>query len=430
MKNRFLGHFGLVRPFRFERVLVLLVALFLLSAVALVAVLLLGREAGLQADTRSLNWGTPRGWFFVYLTGLLALSLVLAPWWRMAAVLLSLVAIEIGLGFGAVALYLARVTPTLTLFPENYNRPLYRWHPLLQAVAVPTPPHKVATARVFINSLGLRGPERTADDFKDRIVVALFGGSTTLDASNDDGESWADMLQRSLGDRYLVVNHGAPGYTTAEHVLQTAFYDSAFGVPPHCSVYYVGWNDLTNAHLRGLDPGYADHHMPGQIDFLEARRLGPPVFSISPVLKLTARAVALAFDTARPIGAAQGRMASGPDPVLDGIYARNIRTISAINRQRGIPTVWVGQVMNPDRTSSQVMQGWIPFVSPEDSPALFVHFNGLLQREATSLGDPYVDVPRTDFSDRDFIDEGHFSPAGARNFAGHLVPPVVAACGR
>ena len=266
--------------------------------------------------------------------------------------------------------------------------------------------------------------------FKDKIVVALFGGSTTLDFSNRNGESWGDLLQRSLGDRYAVVNHGAPGYTTAEHVIQTAFYQDAFGVSPHCSVYYVGWNDLTNAHIEGLDPGYANYHMPGQIDFLDARRLGPPLFSISPMLKLLSRFVAIAFDTARPAGAPPGHVASGADPVLDEIYLRNIRTISAINRQRGFATLWVDQVMNPERVSSRTMRGWIPFVPPQDTPTLFVHFNKLLQREAASLGDTYANIPEAVFTDRDFIDEGHFSPSGARKFAAQLFHAVMSACPR
>ena len=430
MKDALLHYFGLTRPFRFERFLILAISVAMLMVVGLGAIVLLGRDAAADGGSRGLTWGTPRGWYFVYLAALLGLALMLAPRWRIATGLLSLAAIEIGLGFGAAALYLANVIPAAGLFPENYNRPLFQWHPLLQAVPVPTSSHEARTARVLINSHGLRGPERTAEQLKDKTIIALFGGSTTLDFSNRDGESWGDLLQKSLGDSYAVVNHGAPGYTTAEHVIQTAFYESAFGTPPHCAVYYVGWNDLANAHVEKLDRGYANYHLPGQIDFLEARRLGPPFFSISPVLKLLSRFVAIAFDTARPPGAPPGRVSSAPDPALDAIYARNIRTISAINRQRGISTLWIGQIMNPKTKSSLVMRGWIPFVPPQDTPNLFVHFNKILRREAANLRDTYVDVPLAAFSDRDFIDEGHFSPPGAANFMAHVLQSVMAACRR
>lgn len=73
-----------------------------------------------------------------------------------------------------------------------------------------------------------------------------------------EGETWGDRLEQMLGaDRVAVINHGVPGYSTAEHVSQTAFYEHTHGVPPRCSIYYIGWNDLWNSHVRNLDPGYA-----------------------------------------------------------------------------------------------------------------------------------------------------------------------------
>ncbi len=31
---------------------------------------------------------------------------------------------------------------------------------------------------------------------------------------------------------------------------------------PCCAVYFVGGQDIPNAHFRNLDPGYADYHAP------------------------------------------------------------------------------------------------------------------------------------------------------------------------
>ena len=67
-------------------------------------------------------------------------------------------------------------------------------------------------------------------------------------------------------DRCAVINHGVPGYSSVEHVVQTAFYDHAFGRRPDCALYYVGWNDLRSAGLPHLDSGYADYHLRSQID--------------------------------------------------------------------------------------------------------------------------------------------------------------------
>jgi lysophospholipase L1-like esterase len=418
-------HFGLERPFRFGRVLILL-ATIVLAIVVLAAAIALWARGGAE---RGLSWGTPRGWYFVYLSGLLALALVIARWPRKAAVVLALASLEIGLGLGSAVLYVTHLSTGAGLFPNNYHRPFYDWHPLLQAVPQPTPPDQAATARVHITAERLRGRDRTPQDLQGKTMVALFGGSTALDFSNADGESWPDRLEQKLGpDRYAVINHGAPGYTTAEHLVQTAFYQRAFGVAPHCAVYYVGWNDLTNAHIEGLDPGYADFHMPGQIDFLGARRMDRPAFTISPVFRILSRLFVFWFDTARPVGTPPGQVQPGPDPRLAEIYRSNIHAISAINKERGIVTLWIGQVMNRERPTSDTMRGWLQFVTPSQMLPMIARYNELLQHEAAILGDRYVDVPIAAFNDADFIDEGHFSPAGASKFATAVAPAIDEAC--
>lgn len=426
--SRIRTHFGLERPYQFGRVLVLLAATALAIVVLAAALFFWTREG--RAD-RGLSWGTPRGGYFVYLTVLLALALLVARWPRMAATVLSLAALEIGFGFGSAALYVARFTTSNPFFPDNYNRPLYVWHPLLQAVPEPTPPDQAATTKVHITAERLRSRERTPQELQDKTVIAVFGGSTTMDFGNPDGESWPDRLEQKLGGgRYAVINHGTPGYTTAEHVLQTVFYARAFDTAPHCALYYIGWNDLTNAHVQGLDPGYANFHMPGQIDFLGARRLDHPLLTISPVLHTLTRLLSLAVDTPRPAGTPPGRIEPGPDPKLDAIYRSNIHAISAINRERDIVTLWVGQVMNPDRTSSTTMRGWLPFVTPDQMLPMIARSNRLLQQEAARLGDRYIDVRPEKFHDSDFVDEGHFSPAGALKFATEIAPTVAEACSR
>jgi hypothetical protein len=264
-----LDHGGLSRPHRPGRTLAVLAALALAAVVAAAAVRLWSRdELSLQA---------PRGWYFLYLALLLVLALALARRPKLAALVLSLATLEVGLGFGSALLYKYRLAGSETLFPRNYTRPPYGWHPLLQVQPLPTAPHLADTARVFINSERRRGRERGAAELADKTVIALFGGSSTLDFVSPEGHSWPDRLERLLGpDRYAVINHGVSGYTTAEHVLQTAFYQEAFGVAPDCALYYVGWNDLRNAHLTRLDPGYADWHLRTMVDAFEARRAVRP----------------------------------------------------------------------------------------------------------------------------------------------------------
>ena len=49
-------------------------------------------------------------------------------------------------------------------------------------------------------------------------------------------------------------------------------------------------------------------------------------------------------------------------------------------------------------------------------------------RTARAMGDTYVALPADAFGPTDFVDEGHFSAAGARRFAAILAPVVRQTC--
>ena len=181
-------------------------------------------------------------------------------------------------------------------------------------------------------------------------------------------------------------------------------------------------------HVRDLDPGYADFHLPGQIDNLAVRRLRQSYVSFSPLLMLARYLLVLGVDTARPVGGRSGQIDPAPDPAMEEIFRRNVRTISAINRQRGITTVWVGQVMDHRRLLAGEPWGWVPFLRPQDISPLILRLNDLLKHEAERLGDVYVDIAPQDFTSDDFVDHGHFVPAGSLKFAARLAPAVAAAC--
>ena len=108
-----------------------------------------------------------------------------------------------------------------------------------------------------------------------------------------------------------------------------------------CALYQVGWGDLPSAHIRGLDPGYADYHLPWLIDALHARQLGGPFLEVSPTLALLAPLATSIVDTARPAPEPERTPGAGADPTFEAVYVRNLRAISAINRQRGIKTIWL-----------------------------------------------------------------------------------------
>ena len=141
------------------------------------------------------------------------------------------------------------------------------------------------------------------------------------------------------------------------------------------------------------------------------------------------RLISANVDTVRYFADPYGREpVAGDDPALDALYERNIRAISAINRQRGVTTIWVGQLLNRAQLSGDGRYGWLPLVRDHDLWPLQQKANALLARTAKELGDIYVDVPTDSFSDADFVDNGHFSVQGARRFADDLAPVVRDAC--
>lgn len=420
MKRWALAHIGLAEPHRFERTLAGM-AVLLLGVIAAIAFLFLIFTDRLSADA-------PRALYFLYLAALLALSLLLVPLPRLAAVPLTLAALELGLGLGSAALH--GLGLGASLLPAN-ALVFYRgfgWHPLLQSVPIPSPPGDWRKTDGYHNAERLRGRERSPGEVKKRIAIELFGGSTTYDVGAEDGETWGEVLEALLGERYVVLNHGVPGFSSALHVLQTAFYQQPYGEQPACAVYYLGWNELANAHVRVLDPAYADHQVRRQTESLSARRTDGWARLVSPTAALATRLIVYAADTVRPTPPPEGTPGGPPDPALEAIYVRNIHTISAINRARGIRTLWVGQVMSRERLAGKRGDNWVPFVPAREMGPMIDWLNALLRREAEALGDLYIDIPTDKFGAEDFFDIGHFVASGSRKFAALLAPTVAEAC--
>jgi hypothetical protein len=420
--QRLLDHVGLLRPFRFERTVPVLLALLSAVVVALIAIRF--------AASGVLPLDSPRGAYFVYLFALIALVIVLARWPRLAITVLVLMLIELTWGFGTYALNRVGIKTVLLLPPDEVEPRRFQWHPLLQAVPIPSlSMTSLKGVRINHSSQGTRGRDPKPGELDGRSVVATVGGSTTYDIGVSEGDTWSDRLAAALGDRFFVVNHGVPGYTTVEHLIQTAFYQDKFGKAPRCAIYYVGWNDLRNAHIPNLDPAYADFHLPNQVDGLLVRRWNDTDLTFSPLLSVLMRLGSAIGDTVRyEDPRRRNQPKSGDDPALIALFERNVRSISAINRQRGVKTIWVSQLVNPDRLTGDGFYGWVPLVRDKDVWPLLQKFNQALGATARSLGDVYVDVPAASFSDSDFVDNGHFSPQGAQRFAETLAPVVRDAC--
>jgi lysophospholipase L1-like esterase len=413
-------HLG-ISPRRMERLVVVAWAALLFGlVVALMVVLALAGEFGRHA---------PRQFYYLWLAGLILAGLALAPRPGLAAIPLAWAALDLGLGAGSLALERAGFG-WVTMMPPQFNTTHdFRWHPLLQAEATPSFTRDLSGLSIRHSSAGTRGRDRSPSELATRRVVATFGGSATYDLALGDGETWPERLEQRLGaEQWAVINHGMPGYSTVENLLQTAFYADSFGRKPDCALYYVGWNDIRSSGLPDPDPAYTTFHLRAQVDAMKTRRINADTYTVSPTLTILLRSLAIALDTIRPVDIPKGEPLKAPDPRLEDIVARNVQAISGINRARGIRTLWVGQLLNVAELRGDDAQRWTPFVRQKDLWPFLQHLNAVIRRQAEALGDIYVDVPVERLATTDFADSGHFSAAGAARFADLLAPVVRDAC--
>ena len=114
----------------------------------------------------------------------------------------------------------------------------------------------------------------------------------------DDKFIWTKYLQDLLNKndkKFLVANFGVPGYSTAENIIQTAFYNNILEFYPKCSIYYLGYNDIRNAASKNIDNAYANFHLLSQVDNLQVRKIKKEGFS--PAYLLLSKILIYFFDT-------------------------------------------------------------------------------------------------------------------------------------
>jgi lysophospholipase L1-like esterase len=414
--------YGLTKPYDFNRAFPFTIAIILLLSIV--------GAAGTLAIAGELHWGTYRFDYFVYIGALAVAGALLSFAPVCAWLLIVLCLLEFSLGIGT-QIVVKTLFPTDSVLLSDIQPPKtgprFVFHPLLQGI--PTPNFfRSLPFKIQHDSYGLRGSQRDKETLQRQIVIATVGGSTTYDVAVADEQTWSAVLERELGDDYAVLNHGVLGYSTVENLIQTLFYLNSYDVKPQCAVYYVGWNDIRNAHLPNLDPAYADYHLLGQLDLLQVRRL-PEIAHISPIAR-TMIPYLQAFLEIRPVSEDySGRTPqTGSDVRLEEIFRAHLQAIAEINNARGITSIFIGQVLNRAQLKNTTSYGWLPLVRDVDVWPLQARFNAILKETADELGSPEFVPPIDAFEDDDFADKGHFSPAGAAKFATMLAPLVKASC--
>ncbi len=340
------------------------------------------------------------------------LSLTLAAWGVIFLMTLDL-------SFGLMTQALAVMGLKNSFLPLNtvsvFDAKRFIYHPLLQAQ--PTPgyddgfyAHDAKGRRKVVNAQNARGPR-----------IALIGGSSTYDLGVKNGETWPDRLQEIL-TQATILNYGVPGYSTAEHIIQSAFYTKPAGVS--CAVYYVGWNDIRNSFIPDLDPGYAKFHMLSQKDNQRIRLTASPLSIYNFIVN------SRYFSGYIPIKPDYRSYAprSGIDHELARIYRHNLASIKAINDAQGIKTLFVAQLLNYRKLTRAQRYGWFPLVNDKDVRPIQEYFNRLLEKSAKAHGAGFIEVPYEKFDEADFVDNGHFSASGAIKFANAISGAIKSTC--
>jgi hypothetical protein len=440
-------HYGLQRPFDFR-----IAIPFLLNILALILLMIVC--AFLFADG-GLSIGTQRFQFLAYIVVLLMLAAAFSRNDVLSLAAFSWCVLELVLALSASTLARYGIDTGTVVFPQNYFTPPptrgFVYHPLLQNVPKRNwevtinydryrgflsnyPINWAAlSGREFTfshNSLGIRGIEPTADDLEKNLIF-IYGGSSTYDVTVTQGETWVEHLQSALNDKYTVLNFGVPSYSTTEHLIQTAFYQEVREQRPVCAIYYVGWNDIHNAHRENLDRAYADWHLLITVNF--NRRPEIWLARYSPLLRLAYRKAEQRIDTIPELPMLHGKkpaIANARDKRLESIFVEHVSAIIAINNSRGIKTVFIGQILNRNvqQFGPEDVSFWFPTIRNRDIWPLQERFNVVLRDAAALNGAKYIDAGIENFSDSDFSDNGHFTAAGSRKFSGLISTRVEKYC--
>jgi hypothetical protein len=255
------------------------------------------------------------------------------------------------------------------------------------------------------------------------VRIAILGGSTAFGTGVSDKDSWPALLQAKLGKQYEVINYGVPGYSTAENIIQMALI-----VPekqPHIVIFYEGWNDIKNYHEKKLGPDYYEH---GMRQFAEFGRYSV----IEQPAKFQSLSKLNIFATVWWVNKKQKEMTTPekkafesfdkPDPYVDDIYLRNLKTLKLLSEKIDAFALFVPQVLNYSNFYKKVgsARGWTRYIKDEAMPGLMDKFNshmdGLCFKQEKSCV-VLKAVLEENWLPIDFVDAGHMSRSGGLKFS-------------
>jgi lysophospholipase L1-like esterase len=296
-------------------------------------------------------------------------------------------------------------------------------HPYLAITPEPNAERHFNHITISHNAAGWRGRDLLQPKTRKRIVVV--GGSSTYCVGVDDTETYPAQLQRRLGDGYEVINLGVPAYSSVEHIIQTALWFS--DIQPDIAIYYMGWNDAHNMHVRDLKADYSDFHGP-LVQTIPRPRRGwwPQHFALARLPHIAVSELRHAFHKLPSYRVNYPGLRFGPTdtawtPQWEerplSLYRRNADEIAQLCKAQGVTPLFVPQLYNTAALTNAVDPYW-PFVNMKDCPALIDAYNRVLSDVGRADGVTVAtEVAPSVFVPQDFLDQVHLSAAGCRKMA-------------
>jgi hypothetical protein len=304
---------------------------------------------------------------------------------------------------------------------NNSEYKIFDRHPYL--VGVPRPGVSVEQngVRISHNSLGFRGKEFELNNRPGVTRIITIGGSTTYCTGVDDRYTWPEVLDRSLGNAFEVINYGIPGLSTSEHIIQTAL--NLSDMAPDIVIYYTGWNDLRSANIANLKSDYSNYHGKDLYRWLNLpdHWIGSNLASMKLGIWLLEE-VNLFSRTPDKITNVSGNLDTGLQKRAPELYRRNLNLMAALCEEQEYEVVFVPQIIRTEGLTGENGDSWSPYVKDKEFGSYIDKYNLIMRSVCSMRNITFAEnALNQNWKDIDFIDRGHLSRSGNDKLAQVLV---------
>jgi hypothetical protein len=226
------------------------------------------------------------------------------------------------------------------------------------------------------------------------------------------------VLSALLGPDYVVENHGVPGYSTVQHIIQVLF--ELRGKHPACAVFYVGGTDLQESNLTDLKPDYSD--------FLLVKLRDMATLQLGLIQRRSAL-FSLLSELKHRTFVPPGKLSREYDQRLSQIYRQNIKLIAIITQSFGVKPIFVPEIWNDHWLTADSPTMLLRYINDSDVKKISSQMNADLETAAKETNSVYLaDPAQANWENADFFDYAHFTAKGSRKLAGLIAPRITTEC--